>query len=81
MAAAKMVLIYIFMGVSVYFPLCAVGLCVIANQITSKKPLHLCQITVSLMLCCVKHTGGGWWGWGLDKIWKRDGRQYMGGSS
>ena len=39
----QVVLIYIYMGVSVYWPACAVCLClcVISNQSTSKKPCRV----------------------------------------
>ena len=53
------VLIFPYMGCQSIGPrVSCLFVCVKSNQITSKKPCHLCQISVTSMSCCIKHTGG-----------------------
>ena len=73
-AAMMVVLIFPYMGCQSIGPrVSCLFVCVKSNQITSKKPCHLCQISVTSMSCCIKHTGGevdGVEGGGVDKIWR-----------
>ena len=60
------ILIFIFISQSVGPCVCCVCfvcvlcvfVCVISNQSTSKKPFHVCQTSVGLSPCSIKHTLG-----------------------